>query len=544
MSVDVIPTGGVPVNGRAGPAPVGGQAGAVTDPRRRQLILIAMCLALMAVIASVSGLNVAQGQLAVDLGATQSQLLWVINGYTIALAALLLPMGAIGDRWGRKHVLLGGLGVFAVANLLASLSGSPGQLIAFRVLAGVGAAMIMPVTLSVITSSFPAEDRGRAVGVWAGVAGAGGILGLISSAVLVDHLTWPWLFAGPIALALVAATMALRVVPHSREHHGGRFDVVGSLLSAVAVGALVLGVHEGPEHGWTSTLAVVGVLGGLLAGCGFVWWELRQERPLLDLRVFANRALAGGSLSLLVTFAVMFGLFLAMIQFLQAVLGYSAVRASVALLPMAAVMMPLSTIAPQIAKRIGLRTILAGGGLVMAAGLLLLGAFGTADGGYLGILPGLLVLGIGVGLAMSPGTEAITSSLPEERQGVASALNDTVREFGGALGVALIGSVLSSGYNAHIGGVTAGLPEGLAASVNDGIGGAFAVAPQLGDRAPMVLAGAQDAFVHGWQMAMWVGAAMLIASAVFSAVWVPRRADALELEAELDRGELALAGAD
>src|SRR6478609_7733355 len=231
------------------------------EARRRTWVLIAVCTGLVAVVASVLGLNVAQGQLSADLGATQSQLLWVINGYTIALAALLLPVGAIGDRWGRKHVLLGGLGVFALANLLASLAGSPGQLIAFRVLAGVGAAMIMPVTLSVITSSFPAEDRGRAVGVWAGVAGAGGILGLVSSAVLVDHLTWPWLFAGPIALAVVAATMALRVVPHSREHHGGRFDVVGSLLSAVAVGALVLGVHEGPEHGWTSSLAVLGVFG-------------------------------------------------------------------------------------------------------------------------------------------------------------------------------------------------------------------------------------------------------------------------------------------
>ena len=535
MSVDTVLAGSVPAHETPG---------AIADPRRRRMILIAMCTALIAVIASVSGLNVAQGQLAADLGATQSQLLWVINGYTIALAALLLPVGAIGDRWGRKHILLGGLAVFSVANLLAAMAATPTQLIAFRVLAGVGAAMIMPVTLSVITSSFPAEDRGQAVGVWAGVAGAGGILGLISSAILVDNFTWPWLFAGPIALALIAGVMTVRYVPHSREHHAGRFDVVGSVLSAVAVGALVLGIHEGPEHGWTSTLAVVGVIGGLLALCAFVWWELRQERPLLDLRVFANRALAGGSLSLLVTFAVMFGLFLAMIQFLQAVLGYSAVRAAVGLLPMAAAMMPLSTVAPQIAKRVGLRVMLAGGGLIMAFGLVLLGTFANADNGYIGILPGLVVLGLGVGLAMSPGTEAITSSLPEERQGVASALNDTVREFGGALGVALMGSLLSAGYSAHIGAVTAGLPADLAATVNDGIGGAFVVAPQLGASAPAVIAGARDAFVHGWQLAMWFGAALLFASAVFSAVWVPRRERALELESELDRSELALAGVD
>jgi EmrB/QacA subfamily drug resistance transporter len=534
MSVEAIQTGVVP-DDRA--------AGAVADPRQRRMILIAMCTALIAVIASVSGLNVAQQQLAADLGATQSQLLWVINGYTIALAALLLPVGAIGDRWGRKHVLLGGLGVFAVANVLASMATSPEQLIAFRVLAGVGAAMIMPVTLSVITSSFPAEDRGRAVGVWAGVAGAGGILGLISSAILVDNFTWPWLFAGPVALALAAAAMTVRFVPHSREHHAGRFDLVGSVLSAVAVGALVLGIHEGPEHGWSSALAVVGVMGGLLAACGFVWWELRQERPLLDLRVFSNRALAGGSVSLIVTFAVLMGLFLALIQFLQAVLGYSAIRAAVALLPMAAMMMPLSTVAPQIGKRVGLRAMLSVGSVLIATGLVLLAVFGTVDGGYLGILPGLLVMGLGVGLSMSPGTEAITGSLPEERQGVASALNDTVREFGGALGVALMGSLLSSGYSANIGSVTAGLSPDAAAAVKEGIGGAFAAAPRLGDRAPVVLDGARHAFVHGWQLSMWVAAGLLLAAAAFSAVWIPRRERAIELETELERSELVLVGA-
>ncbi len=535
MSVEAI---------HAGAPPADEPTGAIADPRRRQMILIAMCTALIAVIASVSGLNVAQQQLAADLGATQSQLLWVINGYTIALAALLLPVGAIGDRWGRKHILLAGLTVFSVANVLASMAGTPTQLIAFRVLAGVGAAMIMPVTLSVITSSFPAEDRGRAVGIWAGVAGAGGILGLISSAVLVDNFTWPWLFVGPVVLAAIAGVMTVKYVPHSREHHVGRFDLAGSVLSAMAVGLLVLGIHEGPEHGWSSNLAVVGVIGGLLAACVFIWWELRQERPLLDLRVFANRALAGGSVSLLVTFAVLMGLFLAVIQFLQAVLGYSALRASVGLLPMAAMMMPLSTVAPQIAKRVGLRAMLTAGSLFVAAGMALLAVFATADGGYLGILPGLLVLGFGVGLSMSPGTEAITSSLPEERQGVASALNDTVREFGGALGVALMGSLLSSGYSAHIGNVTAGLAPDAAAAVKEGIGGAFAVAPSLGDRAPVVLDGARHAFVHGWQLSMWVAAGMLFASALFTALWIPGRAEVLDLESELDRSELVLAGAD
>lgn len=495
---------------------------AVADPRQRTMILVAMCIALVAVIASVSGLNVAQQQLATDLGATQSQLLWVINGYTIALAALLLPIGAIGDRFGRKHVLLGGLGLFAVANVLASIAGTPSQLIAFRVLGGMGAAMIMPVTLSVITSSFPAEDRGRAIGIWAGFAGGGGILGLLSSALLVDNFTWPWLFVGPVVLSIVAALFTLRFVPHSKEHSEGRFDIGGSVFSALAVGGLVLGIHEGPEVGWTSGLAIFGLGLGLASVVAFVRWELRQEHPLLDLRVFRNRSLAAGSFGLMMNFAILMGLFLVLVQFLQAVLGYTAVRAAVGLLPMIAVMMPLSAVATTLSERFGLRVMLTAGNIGVAAGLAMMALFASADGGYWPVLPGILLLGVGMGLSMSPGTTAITASLPEEKQGVASALNDTVREFGGAIGIALIGSILSAGYASGVESATAGLPAEAAAIVKDGIGGAYALAPSLGAQGPAVLESARTAFVDGWKLSMWISAALAIATASITATWIPR----------------------
>ena len=507
------------------PAP-GTDGPAVVDPRRRTLILAAMCVALVAVVASVSGLNVAQGKLAVDLGATQSQLLWVINGYTIALAALLLPIGAIGDRWGRKPVLVSGLALFLGANAVASLSATVTQLLLARIAAGVGAAMIMPVTLSVITSTFPAEDRDRAVGVWAGFAGAGGILGLVGSSLVVDHLTWPWVFAGPIALGAVALVMAVAVVPHSREHAEGRFDTVGSILSALAVGGVVLGVHEGPEHGWSAPLTVVGLAVGLVAAVAFVAWELRQDHPLLALRVFRDRTLAAGSASLLVTFAVMGALFLVLVQFLQAVLGYSATRAAVSLLPMAAVMMPLSNVAPLIARRIGLRTILAGGLLTVAGGLALMALLADPTGGYLSIVPGLFVLSVGIGLTMTPGTSAITGSLPPEEQGVASALNDTVRELGTALGVALIGSVLSAGYSSSIASATTGLPADAARAAKEGIGGAVVVAGQLGPQGEGLMAAARSAFVDGWTASMWLSAGLALAAAAFAFVWLPRHAPA------------------
>ena len=352
----------------------------VTDPKRQRRILIAMIVSLVAVISSVSGLNVAQQDLALDLGASQSQLLWVINGYTIALAALLLPIGAIGDRWGRKHILLAGLVVFALANIGAALSTTSTMLLVARVIAGVGAAMIMPVTLSIITSTFPEEDRARAIGIWAGFAGAGGILGLFVSSFMIDYFTWPWLFAMPIVFALVGFAMSIRFVSNTREDHSGRFDIAGSILSAVAIGALVLGIHEGPEQGWTSPVAAASLLVGVAAFAAFVWLELRHENPLFDIRLFRNRSLAAGSVNLFLVFAVMFGIFLVLIQFLQAVLGFSALKASAGLLPMAAMMMPLSSVAPTLAKRFGTARVLIAGTLVFGLGLVDAGDDGVGRG--------------------------------------------------------------------------------------------------------------------------------------------------------------------
>lgn len=495
------------------------------SPRQRRMVLATMCTALVAVVASVSGLNVAQGQLAVDLGASQGELLWVINGYTIALAALLLPIGAVGDRWGRKPVLLGGLALFVGAAAGGALATTVTQLLVMRVLGGIGAAMIMPVTLSVITSTFPAEDRDRAVGVWAGFAGAGGILGLVTSSIVVDNFTWPWVFAAPIALAVVALVLTVAVVPSSREHAEGRFDIGGSLLSAVAVGAFVLGVHEGPEAGWTAPVTLAGLAVGLVAGAAFVVWELRQEHPLLQLRLFRHRTLAAGSVALLGVFGVMGALFLVLVQFLQAVLGYSAVTASVSLLPIAAVMMPLSSMAPRIARRTGIRPLMVGGLAAVGLGSGLMAVMASPDGGYWSVFPGLMVLGIGIGLTMTPGTTAITGSLPVEEQGVASALNDTVRELGTAVGVALIGSVLSATYSSSVADATVGLPPEAADAVREGIGGAVAVATAAGPAGEPILEAARSAFVDGWGSAMGLSAGIALALAAFTAVWMPRRRD-------------------
>jgi len=505
----------------------------IRDPAKLRRILVAMITALTAVIASVSGLNVAQQVIAIDLGASQGDVLWIINGYTLALAALLLPIGAIGDRWGRKPILVIGLVLFAAANVLASLSTTVAMLLGARIVAGVAAAMIMPVTLSVITSSFPPEERAKAVGVWSGFAGAGGILGVFVSSFLIDRFTWPWLFAMPVVFAVVGLVLTVTAVPNSREHAEGRFDTVGSLLSAIGLGALVLGIHEGPERGWSAPLTIGGLVAGGVALLAFVLWELRQQRPLLEIRLFRNRGLAAGSLTLLIVFAVMFGIFLVLTQFMQAVLGYSALSAAASLLPMMVLMMPLSATAPMIAKRIGTRTVVLAGMVLFGLGLALLATMVSASGGYWSVLPGLLVVASGIGLLMTPSTMTITESLPHDKQGVASALNDTVREVGGAIGIAMLGSLVSAGYRSSVSTATGDLAPELAHRVEEGIGSAFGAAAELGPDAPVVLDAARDALVDGWRLSMWVGVAIAAATFVFLLVRGPRQSD-LVVEDALD----------
>jgi EmrB/QacA subfamily drug resistance transporter len=491
--------------------PSGATSEGVPDARERRTILVAVCIALMAVIASVSGLNVAQPDLAVAFGASQSTILWIINIYTLSLAALLLPLGAIGDRWGRKPMLLAGLTIFGVASAAAGLAPSTEVMLAARLFSGVGAAMIMPITLAVITSTFPEEERGRAIGVWTGIAGGGGILGMFLSAALVDAANWRWLFVLPVALVIVALVMALRSVPNSREKSGHTFDTVGALTSIVAVVGLIFVLQEGPERGWTAPATLLSLVVGVIAAVGFVAWELRRrDASLLDVRLFGERSLASGSITLLAVFGVQAGIFVVLFPFFQAVLGWSGLLSTLALMPMAVLMMMTSGLAPKLAARIGSRSTMATGILLAGAGLALMATFVSVDGGYLSVLPGMLAMGIGMGLSMTPSTEAITSTLPSERQGVASALNDVTREFGTALGVALLGALLSAGYRNAIDSQLDGVPQGAADTAREGVANALEAANGAGSHAQALIRASQESFVDGWQQAMWAGVAVMV----------------------------------
>lgn len=481
-----------------------------SDARRLRTILIAVCVALMAVISSVTGLNVAQPDLALAFGASQSTVLWIINTYTLTLAALLLPLGAAGDRIGRKRMLVIGLAVFGVANVMAGLAPSAGVMLAARLLSGVGGAMIMPVTLAVITSTFPDKERGRAIGVWTAVAGGGGILGMFLSAALVDFADWRWLFVLPVVLVVIALVMTLRSVPDSRETTAHSFDTLGALTSVVAVVGLIFALHEGPVLGWTSPQVLAALTVGLVAAVGFVFRQLRRgDTGLLDVRLFRERGLAGGSLTLLAVFGVQAGVLVVLFPFLQAVLGWSGLVSTLAMMPMAVLMMVASGLAPRLAERVGSRTTMAVGVFLAGTGLALMAGIVSVDGGYPSILPGMLAMGIGMGLSMTPSTAVITQALPRERQGVASALNDVTREFGTALGVALLGALVSAGYRSAMDDRLHGAPEEVADAARAGIANAVQVSDSAGARAGALVDAAQLSFVEGWQQAMWVGVVVM-----------------------------------
>jgi EmrB/QacA subfamily drug resistance transporter len=500
---------------------------------RRNLILAVMCLALVMVVSGVSMITNALPHLAASLGASQSDQQWIIDAYGLTLAALLLFAGALGDRFGRRGALIAGIVVFGSTALLSVWADSPGQLIALRAVMGIGAALIMPGTLSTITSVFPPEGRAKAVGIWAGFAGAGGTLGILMSGALLDQFSYTSIFWVTAGFALVTLVGTMLVVPatKSTEHVG--LDPTGTVLSALGIGALVFGIIEGPVKGWTAPLTLTGLIAGAVLIGVFLVVELRTEHPLLDPRLFGRRGFATGSASLFLQFFAMFGFFFVALQFLQLVLGYSTFVAALALMPMTAVMLPLSAVSGTLSERFG-HKLVGGAGLALSAlGFVIFAAVGRSDA-YWGFLVATLIIGAGAALAMTPATNAIVASLPREKQGVASAVNDTARELGAAFGIAMLGSAFNTGYRNDIADNLGGLATEAAAQAKEAPAIALSIAESIGDSA--LADAARGAFTSGMRYATLLGAGLLVIGAVF--VWV--RGDNVhdeELEDELDRPE-------
>ena len=494
------------------------------DARHRNAVLRVMCLALMMVVAAVASLNVALPEIARDTGATQTQLQWIVDAYALAFAALLLPAGAIGDRFGRKPVLAFGLFLFGLSSLIALFVHTPGALISLRVLMGIGAAFIMPVTLSVITTIFPPEERGKAVGTWVGIAAGGAVVGLVVSGLLLEWLSWPSIFGLNVVLAAVALAGTLAIVPATREAIPPRLDPVGSLISVTGLAALVFGIIEGPERGWSNPVTAAALTVGILGLTLFVVWELLRDKPMLDPRNFLRRGFGAGSLSVTVQFFAAFGFLFLALPYLQLVLGYSPLHAAVALLPMALVVIPLSRVSPAIAARVGVRVAGPFGLGLMATGFLVLATLDVGSS-YWHFLFGLLPFGAGMALAGAPATTAIVASLPPEKQGVASAVNDVSRELGGALGIAVLGSIFNSVYRDTVAEHTTTLPPSVAQHASSSLAAAQQIGHRLGAPGQQLLSGAELAFMHGLTRALVAGAATLLLGAVIVALRAPGRSE-------------------
>ena len=499
-----------------------------TSTKQRKAVLKVMCIALMMVVASVASLNVALPGIADDTGATQTQLQWIVDAYSLTFAALLLPAGALGDRWGRKPILAFGVSLFGLASFAAIFAHSAGQLIGLRALMGVAAAFTMPVTLSVITTIFPREERGKAVGTWVGVAAGGAVLGLVASGIVLQIFSsWQAVFGLNVLMAAIALLGTLKIVPATRESRPPRLDPVGTLLSVGGLAALVFGIIEGPERGWSDTLTASALAAGVIALVAFVLWELRRDEPMLDPRNFLRRGFGAGSLSITVQFFAAFGFLFLALPYLQEIQGFSPLKSAAALLPMAVVVIPLSRVSPRIAARVGVRVTNAVGLSSMAIGFLILSQL-DAGSSYWHFVAGLLPFGAGMALAGSPATTAIVASLPRSKQGVASAMNDVSRELGGALGIAVLGSLLNAAYRSSIASSVKALPSSLADKATESYTAAQAVGQQMGgEQGHALVSSAQDAWMHGLSRGLTFGAVMLIGGAIFVAFRAPGRAESM-----------------
>lgn len=488
---------------------------------RRWWVLGALVVTLLAVSLDLTALNVALPTLAAALHADTGDLQWIVAGYTLASATLLLPAGLLGDRYGRKKMLVGGLLVFLAGSSSAVYVASPGGLIAARTLMGVGAAVILPLALSVMLVVFPPAERPKALAAWAAASFVGLPLGPIVAGYLLDHFWWGSIFFINIPVAVAGLVACVALIPESRSETARRTDFVGLVVSTGGLLALVYGVIEQPERGWGDVRVWGTMAAGAVALAGFVAWTRRAATPLIDLGLFRDRRFTGGVVpSTVMTFAL-FGVLFALPQYFQGVLDARPLGTGLRLLPLIGGLMLAARLSPRLVDRLGDRVVIVTGVLVLVAGALA-GAATSLDSGYGYVATWLVIVGLGMGLMLPAAMTVAMSALSADRGGAGSAVLMTVRLVGGAFGSAVLGSLLSAGYRGHV--RVADLPAPAARAVRQGLNGGVTVAKRLGD--PALLGSVRTAFVHGMDVVLVTGGGLLLLSAAVTLVLLPRRAAA------------------
>lgn len=495
-----------------------------SDERTHELrwwVLAVLSLSTLLVTIDNTIVNVALPTLSRELGASSSGLQWIVDGYTLVFAALLLAGGGMGDRYGRRRTLQVGLALFALTSVLASAASTTGELVAARAAMGVAAALIYPATLALLTTTFrDRRERATAIGVWSGVSGLAVALGPLSGGVLLEHFAWGSVFLVNVPLVAAALVAGWALLPESCEHAPGRFDVVGAVNSVAGIGLVVWTVIEAPGHGWTSATTLGGFAATAAILAGFVVWERRAPNPLLDVSLFANPRFSAASASIALAFFGLFGFIFLITQYFQVVRGYSTLLAGCATLPFALTVGVLSPVAIAVVKRIGTTAVVVAGLILMSAGFLV--AAGTAvDSAYWGrIVTAMVLMAAGLALTTGPATDAVMSALPAAQAGAGSAVNDTTRELGGTMGVAVVGSVMSSAYGPQVVSGLSGL--GVSREAADAASGSVVAGLQVAGATPGAAEVVRAAFMSGLQQGSWAAAAVTAVAAVGAAVLLPR----------------------
>ncbi len=495
--------------------------------RRRWLILATLCLSVLLVAIDNTIVNVALPTLNRQLGATTSQLQWVVDIYTVCFAGLLLFFGNIGDRHGRKRLLQIGLVLFAIASYGAARSTSVGELVAARAAMGVSVALIYPSTLALLAAVFTSrQEKAIAIGVWSGVSGLAVALGPVAGGALLEHFWWGSIFMVNLPVIAVALVAGAVLLPESRDPSPGRFDGVGGLLSIAIVGLLIWTIIEAPGRGWTGAASVAGFTGSAALLTAFSWWESRRVSPLLDIRYFRNPRFSAGSAAISMAFFGLYGFIFMITMYFQLVRGYSTLKAGTATLPFAAVMAALSPLAIVIMKRTGTKLVVTVGMLMMAAGFLVAANAPVHADYWRVVVVSMCLMAAGMALATGPATDAILAALPVAKAGVGSAVNDTIRELGGALGVAVVGSVLSWSFGTHLASSWArlGVPGAVTKTGQESLGSALAITRHL--PAPAIAPAARaagDSFMAGLHTGSVTVAGACVLAAVVAAVFLPPR---------------------
>ena len=492
---------------------------------RRWLTLLVLCISLLVIVIDNTIVNVALPTLVRDLGTSISDLQWVVDAYTLVFAGLLLTAGSLGDRFGRKGALTLGLVIFGGASAAAAFAGGVTPLIAARAVMGVGAALIMPATLSILTNVFTdARERALAIGLWSGVAGIAVALGPVTGGFLLDHFWWGSVFIVNVPIVIGAIIAGRFLVPTSRNPQQPRIDVVGAGLSIVALVALVASIIEAPSNGWTDPLILAGFAVAVGAMVAFVLWERYVDEPMLDVRFFANARFSAASVNVTLVFFALFGFIFLATQYLQFVLGYSAFDAGLRTLPFAGALMVMAPLSSKAVQWFGTKRVVVTGMLLFASGLVV-ASTATVTSGYPRVMMAMILMGAGMGLSVAPATESIMGSLPLHQAGVGSAVNDTSREVGGALGVAIVGSMLSSLYASNL---NSKLPPNVPAQVRDAadqsVGAALQVSAQLGRVGAPLADAARESFVYAMSRASLVTAAVALVGALLAWRFLPARA--------------------